>query len=65
MKFLTIVIGMAGVAAIAGALAVGCGPKKAYCPQFSTGQCVDQDTGMATGTGGTGAGDATILGDDV
>ncbi|HET6148376.1 MAG TPA: hypothetical protein VFH68_12660 [Polyangia bacterium] len=46
MKIFTIVVGFAGAAIIAGALAVGCGPQKAYCPQTSTGQCVNQDTGI-------------------
>jgi hypothetical protein len=64
MKLLTFLIGFAGVAVISGALAVGCGPKKEYCPRSSTGQCIDQDTGVApTGLGGS-SGDATIIVED-
>jgi hypothetical protein len=64
MKFLTIVIGVAGVAVVAGALALGCGPQKAYCPQFSTGQCINQDTGTAPPGEDAGPSESTILGAD-
>jgi hypothetical protein len=65
MKLFTIVLGFAGVAVVAGALAVGCGPQKAYCPQFMSGQCVDQDTGVAPPPMDAGAGESTIINDDV
>lgn len=64
MKFLTILLSVAGVGLIAGALAVGCGPQKAYCPQSSTGQCLDQDTGVAPPPPEAGAGESVVIGGD-
>jgi len=65
MKLFTIVFGVAGVAILAGALAVGCGPQKSYCPQTMSGQCVNQDTGVAPPPVDSGSGEATVItGDD-
>jgi hypothetical protein len=64
MKFL--MIALAVVAAVIGGLAVGCGPSKHYCPDNSTGQCLDASTMMEPPPDGGGlGGDATIIsGDD-
>ena len=64
MKFLTILLGVAGVGLIAGVLAVGCGPQKPYCPQTSTGQCNEQDTGTAPPPEDAAPGEAIVIGGD-
>ena len=61
MKFLMIA---AALAALVGAVAVGCGPKQAYCPTVSTGQCIEQDAGVGPGGEDTGIGESIIIGGD-
>ena len=65
MKALKIVV-VAGFAAAVtmGALAVGCGPQKTYCPQTMSGQCNTQDTGVMPPAPDAGAGESIILNDD-
>jgi len=65
MKLLTIVLTIAGVATISGAFAVGCGPKKQYCPENSTGLCNDASTGMMPPPPDSGLGEAVVINDDV
>jgi hypothetical protein len=65
MKLLTIVLTIAGVATISGAFAVGCGPKKQYCPENSTGLCNDANVGVMPMPMDSGPGDAVIIGGDV
>ena len=65
MKLFTIVLGIAGVAVMAGALAVGCGPQKSYCPRTMSGLCEEQDTGVAPPPVDSGQGESIIINDDV
>ena len=66
MKFLLLVCSFAALAAfavISGAVAVGCGPQQDYCPNNTTGECNQADTGTAPPPvdSGTGPGDAIII----
>jgi hypothetical protein len=60
MKVLMLVF---GVAVIAGAVAVGCGPKKAYCPQNQNGICAEGDAGVAPPAedAGSGGGETIVI----
>jgi len=61
MKFLMIAL---AVAAAVGGLAVGCGPQKAYCPEMSTGQCIDGGSNMPPPGDDAGMGESIIIGED-
>jgi hypothetical protein len=62
MKFLMIAL---AVAAAVGGLAVGCGPQKAYCPDNSTGQCIDGGSNMPPPGDDAGlGGEAIVINDD-
>ena len=58
MKVLMIVF---VVAAMVGAVIVGCGPQQAYCPTQMSGRCNEADTGVAPPGMGGSSGDATII----
>jgi len=60
MKFLMIAV---VVAAVVGAVIVGCGPQQAYCPSNSTGQCVQEIDGSQPPPADTGVGESIILND--
>jgi hypothetical protein len=62
MKFLLFVCGSAAVLI---AVAVGCGPQQAYCPDDTTGECNHVDTGTAPPPPDAGgSGDAIIISTD-
>ncbi len=60
MKVLLLVCGCAAALVAA---AVGCGPKQAYCPQNTTGLCLNDDGGSAPPPGpDTGLGETMVIG---
>jgi hypothetical protein len=61
MKVLMIVLAVA--AGIAG-LAVGCGPQKDYCPDNTTGQCIDAGNMMPPPMPDSGIGESIIINED-
>jgi hypothetical protein len=60
MKFL---MTAAVLAALVGAVIVGCGPKQKYCPEITTGQCLP-DASVAPPPPEVGGGDAIIINGD-
>ena len=61
MKLLLLVI---GIGALVGAVAVGCGPQKAYCPNAMSGLC-EADAGSAPPMPDTGlGGESVVIGTD-
>jgi hypothetical protein len=61
MKVFMIVLAVA--AAVAG-VAVGCGPQKDYCPDNTTGQCIDAGSNMPPPPVDAGIGESVIITDD-
>jgi hypothetical protein len=60
MKFLMIA---AVLAALVGAVIVGCGPQQDYCPNNTTGQCLP-DAGSAPPMPDVGIGESIIINGD-
>jgi hypothetical protein len=56
-------IALAVAAAVAG-VAVGCGPQKDYCPDNTTGQCIDAGTSMPPPEMDAGIGESIIINED-